>query len=463
MKHLHDYILVLLCAVLCACNNDDVDFSYTPSAPHAGQRIVFSNLTAEGEDWAWDFGDGSESESKNPTKIYKDPGTYTVTLNVDNKKWLTVSKTVTVLDTVPSLSQSTDSVCYYQSVELSADYYNPYSEDVSYKWLLPEHAVLQSGETDSETISIYFTEYNIDATVELHLTIGEQTDTLQSTFRVHDTPATSLLLSTKEGNLYRQRLYQYGPEAADRLAIQPECMTQVAALLPQGDELFILNADPTEAGAIYKMNLKSQEVVSVLRNSEANAAFGYYGGMLAGEHIYWLNAQHELYSIAQDATDQTLTTDKQYLFATVADLTGFAGGAGADLVQYAQTFFRTADKGLYLFRETDIASGAIPQTAPILTDYVITQIEIDAIARKIYFVAEDSLWVSNTDGTYPKRLAATMGAIAIDNTNNRIYFSDAEGVAYLPLVQSPNNNTAAEQVRFNNMNHVTVAVDNTKR
>ena len=464
MKAVSKYILFALCIVFCACNNDDVDFTYSPATPHAGQRIVFNNLTGEGEDWAWNFGDGTESTSKYPTKVYSDPGTYVVTLNVDKKKWLTVSKTITVLDTVPTIAMSTDSVCYYQAVEFSADFFNPYSLAVSYRWTLPEYAVLQEGELTDGKLTVYFTEYNVDATVMLYLTVGDKTDTLQTAFRVHDTPATGLLFATAGKQLYRQRLYDYGVDRANRLPVDAQYLTGVAALLPKEDELFILNADPTEKGAVYKMDLATQQLTTVIRNSVADNAFGYYGGTIAGGYLYWTNAAHNIYRIPLTADNLQWDADEKYLYAAALALTGFLPGESADVAQYAQTFFCPATKGIYLFTEQDIASGVAPQTAAILQDYAVSAIGIDAIARKIYFVADGQLWVSNINGAYPKALTATTGMMAIDNTGNRIYFSDAEGISYLPLMQSPNNNTAMKATRFNSITDiVALAVDNKKR
>ena len=68
-----------------ACKKIDVDFSYSPDQPKAGEKVTFTNLSTGGEEWAWTFGDGGTSTLKSPTYTYKNPGTYTVTLKVDGK------------------------------------------------------------------------------------------------------------------------------------------------------------------------------------------------------------------------------------------------------------------------------------------------------------------------------------------------------------------------------------------
>lgn len=61
------------------------DFSFSPSAPVAGQSIAFYDLSSgDPNSWSWSFGDGTYSASPNPAKAYAAAGTYTVTLLVSN-------------------------------------------------------------------------------------------------------------------------------------------------------------------------------------------------------------------------------------------------------------------------------------------------------------------------------------------------------------------------------------------
>lgn len=65
-------------------------FSATPSeADHL--TINFTNLSISATDYAWDFGDGNTSTAKDPTNVYEDIGTYTVSLTATDK--LNVSST----------------------------------------------------------------------------------------------------------------------------------------------------------------------------------------------------------------------------------------------------------------------------------------------------------------------------------------------------------------------------------
>lgn len=59
------------------------DFSASPTRGDDPLTVQFSNKsTGEFESSYWNFGDGSTSESKSPTHVYRDPGCYTVTLTV---------------------------------------------------------------------------------------------------------------------------------------------------------------------------------------------------------------------------------------------------------------------------------------------------------------------------------------------------------------------------------------------
>ncbi len=74
-------------------------FSFSPANPEAGVLIQFQDSTSGNPSaWSWNFGDGSTSNLQNPSHLYNNAGTYTVTLQVSNGDYTkTVSKTITVL------------------------------------------------------------------------------------------------------------------------------------------------------------------------------------------------------------------------------------------------------------------------------------------------------------------------------------------------------------------------------
>ena len=75
------------------------DFEFSPDKDiEVGEKVKFTNLSEDPDhvstlDYNWNFGDGVTSEAKNPRHIYKESGTYKVTLEVKDsgglkdKKW----------------------------------------------------------------------------------------------------------------------------------------------------------------------------------------------------------------------------------------------------------------------------------------------------------------------------------------------------------------------------------------
>ena len=78
------------------------DFTFSPMSPAVGETVEFTDNSRDPDgtiiSWSWDFGDGTTSNERNPTKVYGSAGTYTVRLTVTDDGGLTatVSKTVTV-------------------------------------------------------------------------------------------------------------------------------------------------------------------------------------------------------------------------------------------------------------------------------------------------------------------------------------------------------------------------------
>ena len=212
-------LLTLFCA-LTACKKNDVNFTYTPSAPRAGQSVLFSNQSTSGEEWEWSFGDGSTSTLKSPSHTYRNPGTYMVVLKVDNKKSWMASQQVTVYDTVPTFV-CTDSVFYiYQDYTFTANVYNPYNYELKYEWLFPINTVYVQPSDESElatnksSLKVYFTQ-SIDAPIWLNIILNGDTTHVEKSFEVLDKPTNSVLLRTEEAD-YRQRIFGDRAEMAKK-------------------------------------------------------------------------------------------------------------------------------------------------------------------------------------------------------------------------------------------------------
>ncbi|MEM6298476.1 MAG: PKD domain-containing protein [Bacteroidota bacterium] len=56
------------------------DFTFSPDSPETGQTVQFTSTTTNANSLSWDFGDGTSSTDANPTHVYDNEGSYTVTL-----------------------------------------------------------------------------------------------------------------------------------------------------------------------------------------------------------------------------------------------------------------------------------------------------------------------------------------------------------------------------------------------
>ncbi len=77
-----------------AKNSAAIDFTFTGS-PYAGQEIIFRS-NADGNTFYWNLGDGHTSTGSIDYHIYADPGTYTVTLVVNNDNSHPVIKDISI-------------------------------------------------------------------------------------------------------------------------------------------------------------------------------------------------------------------------------------------------------------------------------------------------------------------------------------------------------------------------------
>ena len=215
-------ILMAFAMTIVGCKKVDVNFTFSPTEPRAGELVKFSNSSSAGESWNWDFGDNTSSVLKNPSHTFKKPGTYVVSLMVDSAKYNTCSHVVTVYDTVPTFVASTDSICHYTEVVLSANVYNPFSYKLTYEWTLPEGCVLVTGSLNSRSITVYFKEFSKSATdtksVALTITQKDQTYNISRDLRIYETKAPAIVMELTNHTVMRQRMinpYLEDPIAAD--------------------------------------------------------------------------------------------------------------------------------------------------------------------------------------------------------------------------------------------------------
>ena len=217
--------MVVLAVV--SCQKHTYDFTYSPTSPKAGQTVSFSNQSDAGENWVWKFGDGSQSTLKNPSHIFTEAGTYVVEMMADSNKHRVTKHVLEVLDSIPSIYVTSDTVQQYTPVTLKVSLYNPKGLAVTYSWAVDEHIfVITEGTLTSDSLKGYYTEFGRTTDVQLTITVGDKTTTDTHKLTLIDNPAPTLLMQLTDGALYRQRLYAdiyesikpYDGAAADILA-----------------------------------------------------------------------------------------------------------------------------------------------------------------------------------------------------------------------------------------------------
>lgn len=104
------------------------NFQEIPTAC-VGQSISFQNLSTfsnlpfdEAEGFYWNFGDGTFSPFRNPTKIYNSAGSFTITLSVKDQAGCTdvISKNITILDNPAIFFNVPTQICAGQPVQFTS-------------------------------------------------------------------------------------------------------------------------------------------------------------------------------------------------------------------------------------------------------------------------------------------------------------------------------------------------------
>lgn len=451
-------IVGIIGLLFASCGDKEVDFTYMPKEPRAGQTIVFTNTTSEGEEWSWNFGDGTTSSSKNPSKIFKKPGQYVVVLKVDDKNSRTCTQTINVHDTVPAIGVSDSIVGYYKRITLSADIYNPYGQTLSYRWELPSDVRLLSGDLESRNIDVCFTRANADIKVSCRLTQGTTEWALDTTLHIEDTPAPALLYATDK-QLFRQRIYEFGLEQPTALSVAAKHTTAPSALAVNGDKLYIFNADRTTAGTLSAYDLASGSTTTLLTNASAGEKQGFEHGFASGNKLYWTTADG-IYSCAASASSTFDADAATYKLLSATDLGLAAGQTAGGLAAYNGMMLYAYADGISLFaQDTKTKSGNI------LAGNSINCFTIDPIAQKIYFTTTGGLYVSTISGDNVVLIDAEADgkAVCVAQDDNLLFWTTAAGIKRLPLIQSNNNTFQTAPEVVNTAVASALAADNTKR
>ena len=298
------YILLMLCCAIVACKRNDVNFSYSPEAPRAGQPVTFTNLSSGGEEWAWSFGDGASSTLKAPTHTYKKPGTYQVVLKVDKRNAWTKTKQITVYDTVPTFVASDSTFYIYEDYTFTANVYNPYNHEVKYEWWFPAntiYAVVTDSVFDQSTLHLYFIQPMETAPIGLTVIMNGDTTEIEKSFKVQNKKAHSVLFRTQEED-YRQRIFGSraemlfaDPSAGALLDAEQDTMqvynsftfrlSELQTVFPEMEGFHIANRKIYfRAGGLWVANIDGANIVPI------DDADCYYMTLdTQDSRIYWAN------------------------------------------------------------------------------------------------------------------------------------------------------------------------------
>lgn len=296
------FILPILC-LLVACSDKRADFTYLPETPRAGETVRFTNTSTTGEEWLWNFGDNTTSTLKTPSKVYRQPGTYLVTLKVDNKASLVRSKQITVYDTIPNFTCSiADSVGIhiYEDVTFKPLIYNPYSYTLNGEWGIEPNTYTLLSDTAMLTrnpLSVYFEKAG-EYTISMHVLLDETDTIISRTINVLDSPKEGVLLRTGSGTDYRQRIFgtRHGLPLETELAA---CKT----LLDQA----------TDSMAIFDND------TFYIADAPVIDGITWEGLIIVNRRLYLRSEENGLYVVNLDASYPVCITE-QPVYAIMADV-----------------------------------------------------------------------------------------------------------------------------------------------
>jgi gliding motility-associated-like protein len=135
--------------------NVDARFT-TPSVGCAPYNAAFNNTSLAGQQFFWDFGDGSTSTATNPTHLYATPGTYTVTLIAVDNATCNVRDTTT--QTITVSGSPTAAFTYTPNPtepNTAVSFHNGSTGGVSYKWLFGDGDSVLTTDPDTPVPHLY--------------------------------------------------------------------------------------------------------------------------------------------------------------------------------------------------------------------------------------------------------------------------------------------------------------------
>ncbi len=129
------------------------------------KEVFFKDSSILPQTWAWDFGDGSTSDSSNPTHQFGSVQDYTVSLKVTNGICShTTTQVIKIMDEKPDFILLKDSVCKLAKAYFTATNINA-ANIQSYLWDFGD------GQSDTTSVDTAFHKYNSAGTFTVKLSV----------------------------------------------------------------------------------------------------------------------------------------------------------------------------------------------------------------------------------------------------------------------------------------------------
>ncbi len=405
--------ILLLCVLLTACHSREVGFTYSPLSPRAGQTITFTNTSEVGESWSWNFGDGSSSASKSPSKVFKTAGEYVVSLKVDNKKSLTYSATIVVLDTMPIINVSDTMPDIYSEVQLSVSIYNPNNLSINYQWLLSDNAVISDAAKTDSAVTVYFREPNESEEITLAVTMGAKTDTVSRIIKVEDILSPSVIVNHTDNSLKRYRLFDFelgrATSIAQDLAARHIEVSDDKVYAFTDDGVFVIDAN----GSKEQIVESDKPVIA---------------GTIMHDSVFWKSANEAPHG--SPLGRKVVSSDDNIL----------DDWHSADTMVVSAVYM-TSDGNNLCFS----GKGCVIGVNGWFSEYsYLKSVAIDRVNGKIYMIDGDNglLLVANLNGNIGD--VATIGksdsnTLSIHNESDRLFYVNNGQLMSLPLIHTQRN------------------------
>ena len=406
-----------LAVLLTSCHSREIGFIYSPAEPRAGQTVTFTNTSETGDTWSWNFGDGTSSVSKSPSKVYKAAGDYVVTLKVDDRKSMVYTTTIHVLDTLPSITVSDTLPKVYKSVKLGISCYNPNKLALTYQWLFSPNAVVDTGYSATDScVSVYFRKQADAESISVVVTMGSKIDTVSRVLKVSDVLVPSIIISSTDQSLKQYRLFEQGLEHKTDI----DNSQKVNHLLAYNNLIYIF----ADNGILTTDNLGRSEYI--IESSKPIIA-----GTILRDSIFWKSTKDKLHALPLGVKAESSAENE------VRDWRALDS-------QIINSVFMTADGNNLCFA----GNGCVVGSDGYYSEYSdMRALAVDRINGKFYFVDSGLLIVANIGGDLDdiSVLAECDGHnLAISHELDCLFYSDKGKLYSLPLIHTVRNIIAGQ-------------------